>query len=350
MRPTIHREMKIGWYALAAVALLGGGVLWYLWSSVQKSRMQVVQERQDYRTRVGHFPYEYPENHDKKGQGELAKAKRGLENLRRNIEGFKRMVGLNKASPFILPPPAARDRGYYVKVVYDTIRDELNGMARLRSEVDFADDLGFHFPSNDPPPAEEAQHWSTMLQLVSKAAFLALQTNFDDDLDGLRHIAIGRLRNGHQVATGPGGRPPLLREYPFTLTVKGSLKDILWLLHQLSADHGTPSHQQYHRLLRQVAGKVKRTVEELGLAIEGMDIQVDDIHTGPLIVQGLNISSKNSQPIDHISQLTATFRLAGMDFLDNDERGHRKAVAAIAAANAKPDKPLKNLRPMNGVR
>jgi hypothetical protein len=116
----------------------------------------------------------------------------------------------------------------------------------------------------------------TMLQLTEKAVGIVLAANEPP----LESFAITHER---AVETGPAGRPVLLREYPLTLKVRGSLKDILWILHRLSQ-----------------------------FEADGKDY--------PLILRGLVIQSENAKPKDNIQHLDAVFQLAGMQFLTPEER------------------------------
>ncbi len=93
--------------------------------------------------------------------------------------------------------------------------------------------------------------------------------------------------------------------------MRGSLRDLMWIQHALSLS------------------------EENGA------------HTYPLILQSWEIVSENAKPKDHINQLDAVFRVAGMQFLTPEERsrdphapvghaaagGHAPAPAPAASNN-----------------
>jgi hypothetical protein len=309
MRPAISRERRHGWLAFGLAVLVAGGTLGWLGLAIIRERDRQEVAARAFTQRQGPFPV----------SAEVSRRTKNIANLRAVIEEQKKQVGYRAVSPFILE--AHPDRGYFVRVVYDQLRKEFVELSRRRN-VDFEPDMGFDFPGDRPPPADEAPHWTVMMQLVSKAVFLALQTNFLEGEQGIRHIRIDPLENGRRVATGPAGRPPLLREYPFTMTVQGSLRDIQWLLHQLSADTPTAAHREFDQLLVTLTDKLRNVVP-------GLDVKTMERHggsTGPLIIRGLTISSQNMKPLDQVSQLTAVIQLAGMDFLSSDERREQPAV------------------------
>jgi len=318
MTPNVDPEIRASWLGFAATIAICAVALWVVWDGGETRRQREAQ-KEEYEKRRGFYPLEE----------EVAKARTSVDELLANIDDFKDRVGIRDVAPFILPERRAH-RGYYFRVVYDQIREELSDLARRRSTT-LDTTLGFDFPGDKPPPNAEAQHWATMLQLVSKAVYLALSTE-----DSLQLVEVAPLKTGHRVATGPESRPPLLREYPFQLTVRGSLKDILWLLHQLSADEETDAHRDFHVLLDDVTGKVRTVIPSLTSDDRGRRV-------GPLIVRGMTINSENATPVDQISQLTATFDLAGMQFLSHEEREEKESEKE----RDRPTKKKRNLKSPN---
>jgi hypothetical protein len=107
------------------------------------------------------------------------------------------------------------------------------------------------------------------------------------------------VTHGAPVETGPVNRPPLLREYPLTLTLRGSLKTILTILHRLG--------------------------------------QVDENGTDyPLILRGFSIRSDNTRARDEVQQLEAVIEIAGMQFVADAARGDATAPAGGTPAAVRP--------------
>ena len=99
------------------------------------------------------------------------------------------------------------------------------------------------------------------------------------------------------------------------LNVRGSLKDILWILHRLSQ-------------VEAPAADGKRDY--------------------PVILRGLLIESENIKARDNVQQLTAEFELAGMRFLSEEERARdplAKAAGGRASVGAGGLTPVYTARP-----
>ena len=124
-----------------------------------------------------------------------------------------------------------------------------------------------------------------------------------------RLIVLNRPPTAKPELVTPPGRPPLLREYSLTLDIRGSLKDILWILHRLSP---------------------------------GRDAAADDYS---LILKSLKLTSLNITPVHSIPQLDLVMTVAGMEFLSDAERaiaptttapGSRRTAPAAATAAPTP--------------
>jgi hypothetical protein len=74
---------------------------------------------------------------------------------------------------------------------------------------------------------DRADYLLIMLDITEKVAWLAMATETP-----LQKLLISHGDN--PIESGPEGRPPLLIEYPFTLKVRGTHKDVLWLMRELS--------------------------------------------------------------------------------------------------------------------
>jgi hypothetical protein len=111
----------------------------------------------------------------------------------------------------------------------------------------------------------------------------------------------------------PPGRPPLFKEYRVTVDVRGSLTDILWILHRLSP---------------------------------GRDAAADEY---PLILKSISITSLNISPVQFIPQLDLHLSVAGMSFLSDAERdasgklpGVRRSAEAGSATATGPSTSAKS--------
>ena len=111
------------------------------------------------------------------------------------------------------------------------MRDNLLQVSINRRIPQYDANLGFNL-EGDTLPDDEANTELVFLQLTARAVQLALGAAED----GFESIAVS---HGEVVTTGPKGRPPLLFEYPIELQLRGSLKDMLELLHQLGSDKST---------------------------------------------------------------------------------------------------------------
>lgn len=205
-----------------------------------------------------------------------------VSELHKTINELKARTGFTVLKQFQVPiddqDEKLRQPGYFFKQRLVAVRDGVRRKAKLKS-IEFDESLGFD-TSDMVPPDADAAFLLTMLQLTDKAAHIVLDTPHP-----VSRFDFARLNNTNKaIETGPLDRPVLLREYPLELKVVGGLEDLLWILHRLS--------------------------------------QVDPDQTGdyPLILQGLTIDSQNLTQRDEINQLTATFRIAGMQFLSDAER------------------------------
>ena len=183
-------------------------------------------------------------------------------------------------------------------------------MAQARSIDQFDASMGFAF-SDRPPELSQVPYWLTMLQLTTKAAYLALACPYGNISD----VRFEKVDLNGEVLTGPVGRPALLREYPFEMQITGSLRSVLWLIHQLSmeGDH-SKELERFRGLLRQITKKVDKVIPT-GAADDGAGNVAS-----PLDGRGITFESGNLLPTDQLTQLTVTLQLAGMEFLGAEER------------------------------
>jgi hypothetical protein len=190
--------------------------------------------------------------------------------LRANLAELKKAAGFTVEPRFKIPP-GENEWGKFFLNRFVEVRQNLRDKAQAR-RIDSDERLGFP-PDDRVPPNGEAERLLEMLQLTEKALGIVLEAPDPVEWFDISH--------GKPYETGPLNRPPLLREYPLTLKVRGSLKTVLWILHR----YGQRRPDDY-----------------------------------PLILRGLSITSDNAKVKDDVQQLNATFQLAGMQFVPDDKR------------------------------
>lgn len=293
MRPDVSRDLKTGWISIGVASLLAA-IGFAIVSDGGTSATQLKKARATYESNKGDTSYRLLDQIDAQRQTNEA--------LAENIAELKYAVGIKPIRPFALQSNFREQKGYYHRRLFDIAREYLGERARNMRISKYDNMLGFDFPEGKLVSEEQASEELIRLQLTVRAILLALSTP-----DRLQEISI---EHGHIIETGPVSRPPLLREYPFTIKVKGSLKDILWLLHQYASDQvQDDTVDDWNKLVTYVQRNLKRNIEPT---------RREDHF--PLILTGLNINSENSEPLDQIEQLEAEFELAGMQFLSPEER------------------------------
>jgi hypothetical protein len=284
----LKRETTTAWLVLAGTVLVAAIALWWVWAGAGPIADQLDQARAAHDRVAGRSKEEMRKRIELQRQAN--------QELRKTIEKLKTDTGFELASRFAIPKDE-RQPGYLFKRRFVEIRQELREKAAPRS-IRYDENIGFG-TDDKVPDDKDAAYLMTMLQLTEKAVSIAIGTP-----SPLESLAIS---HGPAVDTGPVSRPVLLREYPLELTVRGSLKDILWILHRFSE------------------------VEGAGASGKSRDY--------PLILRGLSIVSENATPRDDIAQLDAVFQIAGMQFLSPEERDRdptRPRGAASASHGASP--------------
>lgn len=288
MRPVVHKETMTGW------AVLGGTLLVCLLS------LWLVSDGGELAGQVAAAQSALPPSGKEELRTRVERQREANQNLHLTIEKLKKDASFDIEEPFQIPKDN-KQPGYFFKKRFVEVRQGLRQKAEARKIV-YDENIGF---GADPevPKDEFAPYLMTMLQLTEKVVGIALDT--PSPLESLT------ITHGKEIETGPESRPALLREFPLKLSVRGSLKDILWILHRLS----------------QV---------EAG----GKDY--------PVILRGMLIESENAKPRDDVQQLTAEFELAGMRFLTDEERARdplAKGVAGRASTGAAGHAPIYTARP-----
>jgi hypothetical protein len=288
MRPVVHKETMTGWGVLGGtllVCLLG---LWLL-SDGGELAGQVAAAQAG-----------LPAGGKEELRARVASQDEANRKLHETIEVLKKSASFSIEPRFQIPKDD-KQPGYLFKRTFVEVRQGLRQKAEARKIV-YDENIGF---GADPevPKDELAPYLMTMLQLTEKVVGIALDT--PSPLESLT------ISHGREIETGPESRPALLREFPLKLSVRGSLKDILWILHRLSQVE--PGGRDY-----------------------------------PVILRGMLIESENAKPRDDVQQLTAEFELAGMRFLSEEERARdplAKAPGALPATGSHPVPPAAMARP-----
>lgn len=323
MRPSLDRERRTAWLVVGLTCLVGGIFLmwWYDWGETSS---RLGEAREAYQKRIGRFRLEL-QRHEQALANEL---------LHQRIVELKSQVGIRETPPYRVPKKATNENmGHYWKLLYGATWENLKKRAVAINNLpadDYDTPIGFDKFSRGQgePTAAQTPYYLTMLQLVTKAVYLAQAAPSGT----IRMIRIDDVDPERVVPTGPAGRPALLREFPFTLKIKGSLQDISWLLHVLCDDLRSQQqgeepakvHQEFEEWLQNLTALAKEK-----LKIE-FDVEDRPTEAGnavcPLIVRGLHITgpfddAKDQVPMfDERVLLEATFDLAGMQFLSDQER------------------------------
>jgi hypothetical protein len=290
LRPDVDRPLTYAWGAFAGALLLAGLAWWWFRQDGGLGR-QLAGARQAFEQREGDSPVRL--------QREVERQRQANRELSETIERIKDQVGIAPIDPFVIPKRYENQRRFYFNMIFEATRNTLYERAVQRAIRSYEPELGFgRGQIEDGDVMQEL----IRLQLIAKAMVLALSTE-----DSLAAISV---EHGPIEQTGPKDRPPLLVEYGFSLRVRGRLKDILWLLHQLGVE------EPQAEIVRGLNG-LFTTVQRL---TEGQVRPLDEKDFFPLIVRGLEVRSGTLQARDDIAMLEVRIDLAGMEFLSAQER------------------------------
>jgi hypothetical protein len=271
MSPDISSAARGGIVALLAALVGAGGMVWWQWSDQPVVDERLAAAREASAKIAGKEPLKQRVDRQRAANLEL----------RDNIAKLKTQAGFTTAERFKVPP-TENEKGKFFLNRFVDVRQSLREKAVAR-RIESDERLGFP-PDDRVPPDDEAQTLLDMLQLTEKALTVVLAAPDPVEWFDISH--------GKPYETGPVSRPPLLKEYPLTLKLRGSLKTVLWILHS----YGTRSESDY-----------------------------------PLILRGLTITSSNNRVRDDVQQLEATFELAGMAFLADTGRSPAQAAPRTPA-------------------
>lgn len=307
MCPDVSHDLRVNWGIFGGCALVCALLLTWL-SGDARIESKLAREQRAYQQREG--------DSDVSIRSQVLLQQKANEQLADTIEGLKRRVGITPLPAFTVQKEDADDRGFYFSKLFQATKRQLYDRAVKRRVTQFEPDLGYRGKLERVLPEDEVRNELIRLQLIAKAVLLALSTE--------NPLVLIEVAHGDIVSTGPEGRPVLLNEYAFMLRVRGSLKDILWLLHQLGEEH--PGED------------VKRAIDALHHAIQRearvqvRDLTQDDLF--PLIVRGLRITSENREERDSINLLDAEIDIAGMEFLNEQQRRSAGIVTKETRARA----------------
>ena len=341
MTPNVAKEMQLSWMVFAIAAVICAIAVFIAYDGGAAADREAAAEAA-YRSRTGDLELVTQINAQAVANAKLVD----------HVEALKQRVGMRSVLPFLAPASNAMDPGEYFLATEYQIRSGLLKIANARSTIGYPDSIGFAFMGGVRPPEEDVSHWLKMLQLVSKSVYLALSAkrNTVQDLTISFNPAVS------VTEAGPEGRPVLLRQYPFELRLKAQLQDVLWLMHQLAAEEPTAEHDEFKAWLGNITrdllisdtGMVSQAdLKRAGVSAEDDGVSViralradgrlpfsDSVSIGndvsPLIVRGLSVNSGNITSADNSAVLDVTFLLAGMEFLDAQERGDAATLAAAS--------------------
>jgi hypothetical protein len=277
LRPDLRKPLLIGWGILAGVVVVCLAVLWWLGDEGELPN-QLTAAETDLQKLAGKVDLAQRISEQEKANATLVQT----------IERLKAETGLVVTAPFLVPPGHPQP-GQYFNEQIAAVQDFCRPKAQGRS-IAYQERLGFENTAKVPRD-EDAPYLLTMLQLTRKAADVILST--PTPVESFRITQPLK----QPMTTGPAGRPPLLREYPLRLEVRGKLTDLLWILHHLANREGPGDY--------------------------------------PLIVRKWTIDSKNLSPTEKIQQLDAVYEIAAMQFLSPAERTAPKPGAGAASTPGK---------------
>jgi hypothetical protein len=279
MSPDLSSASRGGLVALLAAVICAAGMTWWRWSDQPQVDERLAAAKTAAAKIAGKEPL----------RARVERQRAANVELRANIAELKAQAGFTTAERFRVPP-TEKEKGKFFLNRFVDVRQNLRDQAVAR-RIESDERLGFP-PDNRVPPDEEAQELLDMLQLTEKALNVVLAAPDPVEWFDISH--------GKPYETGPVSRPALLKEYPLTLKVRGSLKTVLWILHS----YGTRSALDY-----------------------------------PLILRGLTITSDNNRVRDDVQQLQAEFELAGMAFLADTGRAPSPAASHAGSGGAMKARP-----------
>ncbi len=272
MQIDVRREAMQGWLVLAGAVVAALIAVW------------VMSDHGELEQRIGALQSAVPTG-GKRLSAHVADQVRANEHLRTTIADLKERVGFSLEKAFPDQQIFQSNPGFFFQTERDKAIDALFNRARDKGIADYDRYIGFGTAERVPPPSappsrEDAPNLLRVLQLTEKAVKICLETPTP-----LQKLVVEPHGNAiRSTLVTPAGRPPLMREYELKLKIRGSLKDILWILHRLSP---------------------------------GREAAAQDY---PLILKHLRLTSDNRTPGQTIQQLDLELTLAGMEFISEEER------------------------------
>lgn len=262
MSPDISGSQRAGLAALVAACIAAGVMSWWMWSDQPDIDVRLENARTAAKKITGKEPLRARVERQRKANAELSN----------NLTELKHQAGFTIKDSYRVPPDE-REPGKFFLGRFINVRQELRDEAD-KKRIERDERLGFP-PDDRVPPDGEVPQLLAMLQLTEKALRVVLNAPDPVEWFKISHDAQPNV-------TGPPSRPPLLKEHTLILEVRGSLKTILWILHSY------------------------------GQRVDG---------DFPLVVSYFKVDSDNTKAKDDVQQLEATIKIAGMQFLSDEERG-----------------------------
>jgi hypothetical protein len=275
MRPNVSREAKQGWIVLGGAVTLALLVAWFVFDdgglSDQLSAEQAKLPRGNVRL-----------------SEQVKRSREATEHLRQTIGELKQQVGFTLEKAFQVKDDQrfTQQPGYYFNTMRAKVIERLQELAgpRRRGIGEYEEYIGFgpgnhQPPPKDPPPDDQAIDLLRALQITDKLVSTCLNTPTP-----LQKLVVHPHGTVKPEPVVPPGRPTLCKEYRVSVDLRGSLTDILWILHRLSPGRDAPGEDY------------------------------------PLILKSLTITSLNISPVQSIPQLDVNLTVAGMRFLNDEER------------------------------
>ncbi len=287
LQPDLRKPLWIGWGVLAGALVLSALTLWWI-SDDSTEQQQLVAGNAQVKKLIGN------ETKAVELLKRVTDEKESIARLKTTIDTLKQRNGLVRHAPWILPGNlGVPETQQYIRDNFVKLREDARKAAKAKS-ITFDETMGFSIGGSAVPKASDAEAWLTMMQVTRKMLDIINDTNGKPPIKSFKFTHKTSVPKG--VITGPTGRPPLLKEWPFRLDVRGNLDEILRILHRLSKTE-----------------------------IEG---------DFPLVLRSLVVDSQKSKLDDNIGQwdMDATFEIAAMQFLNDEERTTAAAEATKPGA------------------
>ena len=309
MRPHVEKELQASYLILCLALVIGmlavGGL--YYWGDVSETREKRDKE---YKKLVG----------PKKLKDRNQKLKVVVEDLEDQITELKRRVGVIEVEPFNADKTGDRGPEQRFLTIFQQIQSDFRHEAQAKGiKFDDLKDFGFDYVS---APKHAIREHYLMLQLITKSVFMAMQAPLANGITEIEIENLGiasdkRIPWIKDVAFDRNGEPTM-REYRFTMKVRGVLHDQTWLIHRLVVDQPpTPEHEEFTEFAKYLIEQVDKADPEKVLNGNPFcPLIFRKMSTEPVSILDSSSSNQND-----LMLLETTFELAGMEFVLPAEGG-----------------------------